>query len=319
MKKIKLFRDYKDLENKFIKTTVAIGNFDGLHLGHQGLLKKAKNLSIHSNSKLLVFTFYPHPLKIIRSGSEPKNISRFSSKLRRLQNLGVEIVLAQKFSHDFSKTSAKEFVEKILLRYLNAVKIVVGQDFCFGYKRQGNIEFLSSGILDGKATLEIVKPIIGNFGRYSSTAIRDLISKGNMEKVKNHLGSFYEVEGKVIKGKMLGRKLGYPTANINYLDCIIPKDGIYAGLVFYSGEYHKAALSTGVRPHFKGDKRFLEAHILNFKKNIYGSRLRVIFVARIRDEMIFKNTDSLKKQMSKDCLEVKRILDIKLEYKKLEK
>jgi len=305
---IKFYRDYRDIKEKFSKTTVAIGNFDGLHLGHKELLSHAKGLSIKSKSSLLVFTFYPHPLKLIRPGSEPKKILRLRTKLKKMSHIGVDIVLAQRFDNSFSKISAEDFVFKILLKHLNAVNIIVGKDFCFGYQRKGNVAYLGSGILDNKAELEVISTVKGSKGKYSSTTVRKLIQKGDMEEVKSMLGSYYEVEGKVFKGQQLGRKLGFPTANINYLDCITPKDGIYAGFIVFDGKCFEAALSSGVRPQFNGKKRFLEAHIMNFNKNIYGRRVRVLFVNKIRDEAVFEDVSKLKKQMLSDCREAIRLL-----------
>ena len=197
---------------------------------------------------------------------------------------------------------------KILLKHLNAVNIIVGKDFCFGYQRKGNVAYLGSGILDNKAELEVISTVKGSRGKYSSTSVRKLIQKGDMEEVKNMLGSYYEVEGKVFKGQQLGRKLGFPTANINYLDCIAPKDGIYAGFIVFDGKCFEAALSSGVRPQFNGKERFLEAHIMNFKKNIYGRRVRILFVNKIRDETIFEDVSKLKEQMLSDCKEAIRLL-----------
>ncbi|PPR29705.1 MAG: Riboflavin biosynthesis protein RibF [Alphaproteobacteria bacterium MarineAlpha9_Bin1] len=308
MSKIKLYRDYREMKKKFPRTAVAIGNFDGLHLGHKGLLDYAKKLSIKNEALLLVFTFYPHPLRIIRPGNEPQKILSFRSKIRKMSELGVDIVLIQRFNNLFSKISAEDFVVKILLGYLNAVQIIVGEDFRFGYKRKGDTEYLNSGVLKNKAKLNIVEPIKGSGGKYSSSTVRDLINNGKMEMVKSILGEFYEVEGVVVKGKQLGKKLGFPTANINYLDCMAPQDGIYAGFVLHQGKYYGAALSSGTRPHFEGNERFLEAHILDFKEDIYGRRIRALFVKKIRDESVFEDNDKLKKQILMDCLEVKNIL-----------
>ena len=259
---IKFYRDYRDIKEKFLRTTVAIGNFDGLHLGHKELLNHAKGLSIKSKSLLLVFTFYPHPLKLIRPGSEPKKIFRLRTKLKKMSHTGVDIVLAQRFNKSFSKISAEDFVFNILLKHLNAVNIIVGKDFCFGHKRKGNVEYLSSGILDNKAELEVIATVKGPKGKYSSTTVRNLIQKGEMEEVKNMLGSYYEVEGKVFKGQQLGRKLGFRTCNIHIKNYILPKSGIYAVKVIIENNkkiYHGVAY-FGSRPTFQGNEIFLEIY-----------------------------------------------------------
>ena len=156
--------------------------------------------------------------------------------------------------------------------------------------------------------VHIINEVSGKSGRYSSSLARDMIASGKMMEVKEVLGYFYEVEGHVVKGEQLGNKLGFPTANINYLNTVIPEDGIYAGWVKIKDKFHMGAISTGYRPQFKGKKRFLEAHLLNFSGDIYGTRIKVSLVKKIRDEQVFSDIEKLKKQMTMDCKKAINIL-----------
>ncbi|MDG2267456.1 MAG: riboflavin kinase, partial [Alphaproteobacteria bacterium] len=186
--------------------------------------------------------------------------------------------------------------------------LIIGDDFHFGYKRQGNVAYLMSKEFKKYFKVHIIREVSGINGRYSSSLARDMILNGKMMEAKAVLGYFHEVEGRVVKGEQLGNKLGFPTANINYLNTIIPSDGIYAGWINLDNKVYMGAVSTGYRPQFKGKKRFLEAHLLNFSGDIYGRRIKVSLVKKIRDEKVFSDIEKLKKQMTLDCKEAINIL-----------
>jgi len=305
---ISLFRDFKDINKNINKSIVAIGNFDGLHHGHHAVLNHAKFLKKKNGSKLIILTFYPHPLKVLRPGKEPKNILSFRNKVIKMEKIGIDILLAQRFDIKFSKFTPLDFIKKVLVDGLNASDIIIGDDFHFGYKRQGNVEYLMSKEFKKYFKVHIIREVSGINGRYSSSLVRDMILNGKMMEAKKVLGYFYEVEGRVVKGEQLGNKLGFPTANINYLNTIIPSDGIYAGWINLDTKVYMGAVSTGYRPQFKGKKRFLEAHLLNFSGDIYGRRIKVSLVKKIRDEKVFSDIEKLKKQMTLDCKEAINIL-----------
>ena len=306
---IRVYRDFQYSKNFINRSTVAIGNFDGLHLGHMSLLKKAKEIASNSNTCFTILTFAPHPLKILRPEFEPKSILRFRTKIEMLESVGVEIVLAQRFTKSFSKITAKEFVYEVLKNGLKAQNIVVGDDFKFGYKREGNVNYLVSNEFSEIFKVYIMDEISGQYGRYSSSSVRDMISSGDMFKVKESLGYYYIVEGRVVSGEKLGRELGFPTANIHYNNNVIPEDGIYAGWVLYEKKQYMAAISTGIRPQFKGKKRFLEAYLINFDGNLYGKNIKVSLVKKIRDEKVFSNVEKMKLEMNRDCDKALNILN----------
>jgi len=306
---ISVYREFSDLKNIVKKSIVVIGNFDGVHLGHQAVLNYAKSLKKEANDNLLLLTFYPHPLKVLRPEYAPRNILSFRNKVIKMKGLGVDIILAQRFNKNFSKISADNFIKIILSQGLKARHIVVGDDFRFGNNRQGNIDYLKSQENQNNFKVHIINEISDKKVRYSSSLAREMIIKGKMFEAKKVLGYFHEIEGRVVKGEQMGRKLGFPTANIHYLNTIIPDNGIYAGWVKFNNKTYMSAISTGYRPQFNGKKRFLEAYILNFSGDIYGTRIKVSLVEKIRKEKVFSDIDELKKQMSLDCIEVVKILE----------
>jgi len=249
---VKIYRDFKDAGKFINKSTIAIGNFDGIHYGHRSLLKKANEIAKASESTFVILTFTPHPIKVLRPGFEPKNILQFRTKVEILKSLGVEIILAQRFTKDFSIITARNFVLDVLVDSLSAENIIIGDDFRFGYKREGNVDYLISNEFSDIFKVHIMDEVSGKDGRYSSSGIRKMIESGDMLKVKDSLGYFYIVEGRVVAGEKLGRKLGYPTANIHYKHNVVPEDGVYAAWVLHNNQYYMAAVSTGIRPHFRG-------------------------------------------------------------------
>jgi len=306
---VSIYREFSGLENIIKKSIVVIGNFDGVHLGHKAVLNYAKSLKNNNNEKVVVLTFYPHPLKVLRPEYAPKNILSFRSKVMKMKELGIDIIVAQRFNKNFSNISAENFIKIVLCKGLSVQHVVIGDDFRFGHNREGDINYLKSQENKNNFKVHIINEISGENVRYSSSIVRDMILKGKMLDTNKVLGYFYEIEGRVVKGEQLGRELGFPTANVHYLNTIIPHDGVYAGWVQFNNKTYKSAISTGCRPQFKGKKRFLEAHIIDFSGDIYGTRIKVSLVKKIRNEEVFSNIENLKKQMGLDCNEAIKILE----------
>ncbi len=304
-----LKRNYKN-NSKDVLYNVAIGNFDGIHLGHRFILNQLKSCKKSNKDKIAVVTFYPHPVKILNPGAWKKNLIKFRTKFRLIENLGVDTIFQIPFSEEFSNLSARFFIENILIKNINVNTIFVGEDFKFGKKREGDTVLLNEYAKKNKFNLKYFKKKGNKDYNYSSSLIRDLIKAGDLEKANSCLGYFWEVEGKVVKGRTKGRELGYPTANLNYSYQITPSNGIYAGFVKIEGEniWRPAAISTGIRPHYNGKKQILEVHLLLFSGNLYQKRLRVAFIKKIRDELKFESESELIQQMEKDCKSVKIIL-----------
>ncbi len=304
-----LKRNYKN-NSKDIIYNVAIGNFDGIHLGHRFILNQLKSNKKSSKDKIAVITFYPHPVKILKPSAWKKNLIKFRTKFRLLESLGVDTIFQIPFSKEFSNISARFFIENILIKSIKAKNIFVGEDFKFGKKREGDTILLSEYAKKNQFNLKYFKKKGNQDYKYSSSIIRNLIKSGELEKANSCLGYFWEVEGKVVKGRTKGRELGYPTANINYTYQIAPSNGIYAAWVKIEDEdiWRAAAISTGTRPHYNGKKKILEVHLLLFSGNLYQKRLRVAFIKKIRDELKFESESGLIKQMEKDCKSIQIIL-----------
>lgn len=282
------------------KSVITIGNFDGLHKGHQVLIKKAIESAKKRNVESVVFTFENHPANYFAK-TPIKNVITNEEKIKRLEDLGVDYVISIPFDEYMTKISALEFVKSILLNKLGAIKIVVGHDFTFAKNKEGDTKLLEELSLQYGFDLEVIMPIKVNDIRVSSTYIRNLVAEGSVCKVKEYLGYNCEIKGNVIKCKQLGRTIGFPTANIEVdEDTLIPKNGIYATKVHIDEQVYYGATNIGYNPTVNGDKLSIETNILNFNEDIYGKDIKVEFLERIRDEKKFSSLDELKSQLKKD-------------------
>ena len=296
---------------KNINYSIAVGNFDGVHKGHKYLLDALLKYKKSNNSKVAVLSFAPHPVKIMAPNNWKKNLVRFRTKYEKLKLLGIDALFLLSFSKKFSKTSADEFIVNYLIKKLNVKNIVVGEDFRFGYKREGNVKLLKKYQEDGAFDILAIKKEADTDNKiYSSSLIRDFVKNGNIRKANSFLGYNWEVQGKVIRGNALGRTLGFPTANLKYLYQISPQKGIYACWTQIEGEkiWRMSAASSGTRPHYDGKEEVLEVFIFNYSGNLYQKRIKVSFVEKIRNEEKFSSDESLIKRMKMDCEQIKEIL-----------
>jgi riboflavin kinase/FMN adenylyltransferase len=281
-------------------TYIALGNFDGLHLGHMHLINKTVKLSKENNTKSMICTFKNHPLSVINKDICPKLIMNNDTKINILENTGIDIVDLVNFNKEFMKTTPEQFI-KNMVNFYNAKGIVVGFNYRFGYKNLGDVEMLKtySNILGYE--LCVCEAISIKDEIVSSSKIRHLIAEGNITKANELLGRSHAITGDVIKGKQLGRTIGFPTVNLNYnKKYILPKGGVYYTVVEYNNDVHKAITNIGYNPTVEGGKLSVETHILNFDKQIYGEVVKINFISRIRDEVKFNTIDKLKQQLSKD-------------------
>ena len=274
-------------------SVVTLGNFDGIHLGHQALIggtvAEAKQLGVPA----VILTFEPHPLKVLAPDRAPKMLLAHKDKMQLLQNLGVDIVVVQHFDLSFAKVSAGEFVRELLLDRLKAKKIWVGKDLRFGQGRKGSVDDLVRWSADLDFQVAVVEPILVDGVRVSSSHIRQLIVDGSVD-------DYHFISGRVTGGHRRGRDLGFPTANISARTEVLPLDGIYA-TVFHLGEAKFLSVSSvGLNPTFGKGPRTIESFVLNFKDDIYGEAVKLSFVKRIRDEMKFTSVEALIKQIRAD-------------------
>lgn len=282
------------------KTCITIGNFDGVHRGHQTLISKTVDYARMNGLKSVVFTFSNHPVNYFIPGSV-KNIITIEEKLRIIESMGVDICVNIEFNSDMTSISAEDYVKKILLGKLNMRKLIVGHDFSFAKNREGNPAYLESVKDEFGFELEIVAPILLNGTRVSSTDIRANIIEGNVTSVAFMSDRFYSIDGVVIKGRQIGTKIGYPTANIDYdRGLVIPADGVYATLVEIDAKKYKGATSIGNNPTVDGDKTTVETYILDFDQDIYGKDIRVEFVELMRPMIKFETIEELTDQLKAD-------------------
>lgn len=286
-------------------TCVTIGNFDGVHKGHQELISKTVNYAKENNLLSVVFTFTNHPVNYFKPGYI-KNIMSEQEKQDVIESLGVDVYVGIKFDSSMTSISADEYIDKILLGKIHAENIIVGHDFSFARKKEGTTEtLLREGQKKGFG-VEIVTPVLVDGKRVSSTDIRQLISEGKVQEAEKLLGRRYSIGGVVIRARQIGRTLGFPTANIDYdKKLLIPKIGVYATLARVNGNVYCGASSVGTNPTVNGSSVTIETYILNFHEEIYGEHLTVEFVEFMRDEIKFDSKEALMEQLSKDIDYVK--------------
>jgi riboflavin kinase/FMN adenylyltransferase len=291
-------RVYRSIEKPIdIKNAViTIGTFDGVHRGHQSILQHINAEAKKINGESVVITFHPHPRLLLRPDDKSLQlISTLDEKLDLLEKYQVQNVVVVPFTRAFSTLSASEYITDFLVDKFHPKKIVIGYDHHFGNNRSGNIDMLISHQDKFNFTVdEISKKVVDEID-VSSTKIRKSLNDGNVKQAASLLGHEYTLEGIIKKGKQLGRTIGYPTANINSPEelKLIPAYGVYAVKVFYKNELYKGMLNIGKRPTVDGTDMTIEVNIFDFDKDIYGERLKVEFVDRIRNEVKFDNLDAL--------------------------
>ena len=294
-------------------TVLTVGTFDGVHAGHKVLIGSVLEKAEERNARSVIVTFDPHPRDIINPGTAGiRLLSTLEERRELLADLGVDEMVVIPFDRDFSLLTSEQFVKDVIWEKIGVSEFVIGYDHQFGKDRKGTIETVQDlGRKLGFAAHIVSKQEIEN-RTVSSTAIRKALEKeGDVKLAAKFLERFYILNGMVIHGDKRGKGIGYPTANIrpDSTRKIIPKNGVYAVWVRVGGEYHPGMMNIGVRPTFKGDDRTLEVHIFSFDDDIYGKKVQVQFVDRIRDEQSFEGVEQLKEQLSNDESSARTILN----------
>ena len=303
-------KDINELRDRIHASCATIGNFDGVHLGHQKLIARVRDRARILKISSVVITFDPHPLRVLVDKKTPPFITLTEQKLELISKLEVDYVLCIKFTKDLAALKPEEFVQKYLVNGLKLKELIIGYDYAFGKGRRGNFELLNKlGEKFGFA-VEQLSPVMVDGAIVSSTRIRDMVQAGMVWEARKLLGRFYRVQGKVITGqKRGGPLLGFPTANICLKDELFPKTGVYAVWVEVLGQVYPGVANIGYNPTFGNDYLSVEAHILNFKQNIYGQDIRVHFVQRLRSEKKFSGLNELKRQIQADIELGQKILN----------
>ncbi len=285
-------------------SVVTIGTFDGVHLGHQTILNKIVSEAKANKGKSILITFWPHPRFILRKDNSLRLLSTFDEKIDMIKKLGVDYIIKCAFTPKFSSLSAHEFVQQILIDKVNTKKLYIGYDHHFGNNREGNINFLKVNAQQyGFQVQEISKQDIDDIG-ISSTKVRQALLEGDVAFAKALLGRNYSLSGEVVHGEKNGRKIGFPTANINVSESykLLPSDGVYAIKASLEGEdkMYDGVLNIGFKPTLDGNRKTVEAHLFNFTDDIYGRSIKVEFVKILRKEIKFNSLKDLQNQLILD-------------------
>ena len=305
---MKILNGYSKIK-KF--TVLTIGNFDGVHKGHQKIIKQTVKLAKKKNLNSVVITFKPHPNDFLKKNCKPFKLTSEETKTEEIKKLGIDYLTFLKFDKNFNRLTPENFIKK-LVNFKPKV-IVVGYNFHFGFKRRGNVNLLKELSKKYLYTLKIIKPVTSsNKILFNSTFIRKSLELGKYDIAKKMLGRNWLLEGKIIKGRGRGKKLGYPTANFALNDYVLPMKGVYVTKTYFKKNNKKKYLgiaNIGNRPTFNEKKIFFENHFFNIKNFLYKKKIFVELIAFLRKEKKFANIKLLKKQIEKDILLAKKILN----------
>jgi len=295
-----------NLNKKHYNGVIAIGNFDGLHLGHQKVIKEAKQKAKKNKIPFGVMTFEPVPVMFFNNKIKNHRINSLEQKKNQLKKFKLDFLIIIKFSKNFSSQSAEEFIKKIIFKKTKCKYLYVSKNFKFGFKRQGNIKTLKK--FEKKYNFQniVTKPYKRSNKIISSTILRKKIRLGQIDEVNKLLNRYWSINGKVIKGQRRGRQIGFPTCNLKLSDYVVPKLGVYAVKV-KSKNFHKNGIANiGYRPTFNGQNLLLETNIFGINKNLYNKVISIYFKKFIRSEKKFRNLKHLKKQIKIDIKKAKK-------------
>jgi riboflavin kinase/FMN adenylyltransferase len=291
-------------------SVVAIGVFDGLHLGHQAVIAQLLELAAQYDAAPTVVTFDPSPASVLAPDRAPRQLATIEQRLEGLDALGVEQVRVLTFSKELASESARDFIDRVLVHDLRARCVIVGEDFHFGHNREGTLALLRDvGAVSGFDV--VAAPTHGDGTRWSSSAVRRALERGDLAEARRVLGRPYMLHGVVEHGDNRGEALGFPTANLSVArEQALPAEGVYAGATFVEGAWWPAAISVGTRPQFYQDGALLvEVHLVGFTGQLYGRALDVVFLAHLRDQTTFASVDELIAQIGHDVEKTQQIFD----------
>jgi len=306
---MQIITDYNNCPEVAKGAVIALGNFDGIHKGHQAIIRKTVQLAKDLNKPSAVMTFEPHPVSLFKPDTDNFRLTTFAKKAELIAALGVDYIFSVDFTRDFSKITAHDFVQNILVNSLKVSHVVIGYDFIFGYKRGGTSRLLQEMAEKYAYGFTQVMAVGRDDNVYSSTKIRSALQDGDLEAAKDMLGHYFCLSGNVIKGEGRGRTIGFPTVNVNCGDLLRPKKGVYAVKLKIENDdkIYDAVANIGVKPTFGGADETVEVHIFDFDRDIYSSNVEIIFIGYIRPEQKFSGVGELVEQINKDCIKAKEI------------
>jgi riboflavin kinase / FMN adenylyltransferase len=279
---------------------VTVGNFDGVHLGHQRILRRVQELARQAGRMSAVLTFYPHPSQVLRPSEAPALLMTLEQRLAAIEAIGIDAALVLRFDAELANVAAEDFVQRFLVDTIGAQAVLVGGNFRFGHRQKGDVKLLADLGARSGFEVEIVPPVIADGIVVSSTAIRNAVREGRVEDARRLLGRPYTIEGEIRTGTGQGRKLVVPTLNLATEQEALPKTGVYATEAFVQGKTYRAATNVGVRPTFDGTRVTIESHLFDFNEDLTAGKMEVRFWTRLRDEQKFSGPDALRRQVLKD-------------------
>lgn len=306
---MKIIDGIENVKQELPYPVLTLGNFDGVHLGHQAIFRMLKERAKEKNGTSIVYTFVPHPMRVIAPERAPKLLTTYKEKIKLIEASGIDVIICTNFTKKFANISAEDFVKEILCKTLNVKEIFIGSNYLFGKGRKGSPELLIRLGKECGFSVTIIDEINIDNSALSSSRIRTLIAKGRVDEAVKFLGRYYSVDGIVVEGAKRGKSLlNTPTANLLTVNELLPRDGVYAVTVDVDGKIYGGATNIGHNPTFDDKKFSFETHILDFDGQLLGKTLRVYFIKRIRDEMKFSGVEELAAQMKKDIEEIRNIL-----------
>ncbi len=308
---MKTYTDLSDITAPLDNPCVTIGNFDGVHLGHQILFSEVMSRAYKRNGTSVAITFNPHPLQVVRPNIGIKLVSNCEQKRELIEIAGLDVLIIIPFTKDFASTTAVDFVDNILINAIGMKELVVGYDYAFGKGRQGDINFLKQQGLEKDFPVSVVEPYYVDGVLASSTKVRELISTGKMRDVKKLLGRHYQIRGEVKKGKQRGGpELGFPTANLHISEeDLCPRIGVYVTQVICDGKCYGGVLNIGYNPTFGDERLSAETHIFDFNEDIYGKPIKINLLRFLRGEKKFTGPQELARQIGRDIKQAREVLE----------
>lgn len=297
---MKVYTSLDQLPADFAAGAVTIGNFDGVHRGHARLLEQLKRRASEFAGPAVVFTFEPHPVRLLRPDEAPAPLTWVDRKAELLAQQDIDVVVAYPTTREFLSLSANEYFEQIIRDQLRTRAIVEGPNFFFGKNREGNVELLRQLCEQHNITLDVVEPLQSDNSFVSSSRVRKAIAVGDVDSANEWLTQPYRIRGMVTHGAGRGAKIGFPTANVSAVDTLLPGVGVYAGTAYINDERWPSAINVGPNPTFGEDRAKVEVHLIGFSGSIYGEPLEVDFLRRLRDIQTFDSLDALKEQLARD-------------------
>ena len=301
-----VYNHWHGLKDKHRDIVVGLGNFDGVHLGHQKLIAELVGMAKENGGTPAVFTFHPHPMAVLNPENSPPLLLSQESKQKFIARLGVEVLLLVPFDVIFASLSPEDFIKIVLYEELGAKGVVVGYNYTFGHRGRGTPALLEEQSTIFGYQLRVVPPVKVAGQTVSSTLIRSLLMKGEVAEAARFLGYYPFIEGWVVSGEKRGRTLGYPTANLEIdQSLLVPANGVYIVKVYFDGDTYLGVANIGTKPTFQGKARNVEVHLMDFYGNLYGEHIKVSFTRRLRGEKRFKTPYDLVKQIEQDILEAR--------------